>query len=240
MKKKLLDLTKIPDHVAIIMDGNRRWAKSNGFSTLRGHKKGADNLIEVVRAAIDFNIKILTVYAFSTENWDRKENEVKALWRLFEEYLVKNEKEFLKLGLKLKVIGDITKCPKSLQKKILHATLATEKGTKITLVLAINYGARDEIKRAFKKILIDYDNKELKKENISEKLISSYLDTSSLKEPDLLIRTSGEMRLSNFLLWQLAYSELYVTKALWPDFSKLELKKALLDYQMRERRFGGL
>lgn len=234
-----VDLNKMPKHIAIIMDGNRRWALQNGISKFSGHKKGADNLLRIVTAAADLNIKILTVYAFSTENRDRSEKEVSTLWRLFEEYLAKYEKEFQKKEICLQVIGDISKCPSSLQKRMKRVIDATAQGKKITLVLAINYGGRNEILRSFKKMLGDYDKKVFEKDELSEKMIASYLDTAKFSDPELLIRTAGELRLSNFLLWQLSYSEFYIAKSFWPDFSPKELLKALLGFQNRQRR-GGL
>ncbi len=235
----LVDLKKMPKHVAIIMDGNRRWARQNGISKFSGHKKGADNLIRIVSAAANLNIKILTVYAFSTENRDRSGKEVSHLWKLFEEYLAKYEKEFLKKEIRVQIIGDISKCPLSLQKRMTRVVKATSQGKKITLVLAINYGGRNEILRSFKKMLGDYDKKVFNKDEISEDMIASYLDTAELSDPELLIRTSGELRLSNFLLWQLSYSEFYIAETFWPDFSPKELLKALVGFQNRNRRFGG-
>lgn len=236
----LVDLKKMPKHVAIIMDGNRRWARQNGISKFSGHKKGADNLIRIVTAAANLNIKILTVYAFSTENRDRSKKEVSALWKLFEEYLSKYEKEFQKKEIRVQIIGDISQCPDSLQKRMTKVVASTAQGKKITLVLAINYGGRNEILRSFKKMLGDYDKKVFNKDEISEDMIASYLDTAELSDPELLIRTSGERRLSNFLLWQLSYSEFYIADTFWPDFSPQELLKALVGFQNRHRRFGGL
>lgn len=234
-----LDFKAVPEHVAIIMDGNRRWARQNKLNLLSGHKKGADNLFRIVAAAIELKVKVLTVYAFSTENWDRSKKEVGSLWKLFEEYLTKNETKFQKKEVAIKIIGDISKCPVSLQQKIQKTVSATENNQKITLVLAINYGGRDEILRSFKKMLQDYDQKKISQHEITEQMFASYLDTAKFKDPDLLIRTSGEFRLSNFLLWQLSYSEFYLTDSFWPDFSPKEFLKALLEFQTRQRRFGG-
>ncbi len=235
----LIKSQKVPEHVAIIMDGNRRWAIKNGLSKFSGHKKGAENLERILTAASHLNIKALTVYAFSTENWARSKKEVSTLWKLFEEYLKKYLKTFQKKSIKIKVIGDISKCPVFLQKKIKTTIEKTGQGQKITLILAINYGGRDEILRSLKKMLYDYDKNKFKKEDLTEKMMAEYLDTAGVKDPELVIRTSGELRLSNFLLWQLSYSELYVTETFWPDFSPQELFKAIIGFQERQRRFGG-
>jgi undecaprenyl diphosphate synthase len=234
-----LDPAKIPHHSAIIMDGNRRWAKANGVHYLRGHKKGVENLTLIVEAAALLGVKVLTVYAFSTENWNRSKTEIAALMKLFESYLLTHSKILMKQKVRLKVIGDLSRCPLSLQRMLAKTILATEKNDKIELVLAINYGGRDEIKRAVQKILSDYDKKLIDKESVSEDLVSSYLDTSFCPDPDLVIRTSGELRLSNFMLWQMSYAEFYSVDVLWPDFSKEHLVEAILGYQKRERRFGG-
>ncbi|MFA5250404.1 MAG: polyprenyl diphosphate synthase [Parachlamydiales bacterium] len=235
----LLDFKRIPRHVAIIMDGNRRWAKKQGLSRFSGHRRGAENLVEIVSAAACLKIKILTVYAFSTENWERPKSEVATLWRLFEEYLEKHEAEFQKNQVRLQAIGDLDNCPASFQKKLQHALALTANNQKITLVLAINYGGRNEILRSFQKMLAAYDQKLLKKEQLTEELLGGFLDTAGLEDPELLIRTSGEQRLSNFLLWQLSYSELYLTPTFWPAFSPKELLQALIIFQKRQRRFGG-
>jgi undecaprenyl diphosphate synthase len=241
-KKKesnLLTLENVPHHVAIIMDGNRRWARKNSLPSIAGHKQGAKILTDIVKASIDFKIKVLTVFAFSTENWNRSDDEVKKLMNLYEVFLKKQLAFMLKEKIRLNIIGDLSKCPKSLQDCFSKVIEQTKNNDKLDLVIAINYGSKDEIKRAIIKILNDYDNKKISKEDISEKLISDYLDTKNFKEPDLFIRTSGEQRLSNFMLWQLSYSEIYLTEVLWPDFNKAEFLNAILDYQKRKRRFGG-
>jgi undecaprenyl diphosphate synthase len=235
----LLDLAKIPEHIAIIMDGNRRWAKKHGLYSIEGHKKGADTLTEIVKASIKLKVKILTVFAFSTENWSRSDEEIKNLMNLFDIYLKSQAEFMIQEKISLKVIGDLSKCPKILQDSFCKTVDKTKNGYKLDLVLAVNYGSKDEIKRALVKILSDYDDKKVTKNDISEKLIEKYLDTKNLKDPDLLIRTSGEQRLSNFLLWQLSYTEMYITDILWPDFNNKEFFKAILEYQNRKRRLGG-
>jgi len=234
-----LNMEKIPHHIAIIMDGNRRWSRKNNSPLFSGHWQGAETLIEIVQVASELGVKVLTVYAFSTENWARSKNEVVDLLSLFEVYLKRKKKLMVMQGVKLSTIGDIKTLPKSLQKTIEEVQLATQNCDKIELVLAINYGARNEMLRAVKKICYDIGNSELRLEDLSEKVISSYLDTRAKKDPDLLIRTSGELRLSNFLLWQLSYTEVFVTDVLWPDFNKTELVRAIIEYQKRQRRLGG-
>ena len=236
---KKLDPKKVPQHIAIIMDGNRRWANSNKFSAFLGHSKGADNLTPIVQAAAEIGIKVVTVFAFSTENWQRSKNEIDHLIQLFEKYLVEKREFLKKNNVKIQMIGDISAFPKSLQKVYAETQAATCKGNKITLVLALNYGAKDEMIRAVKKILMDYDQKKINKNEINEKKINNYLDTANLPDPDLIIRTSGEKRLSNFLLWQSSYSEIYFVDVLWPDFSVQDLFYAVRDYQKRKRRRGG-
>ena len=233
-----LDSDKIPEHVAIMMDGNRRWAKSCKLKYVSGHKKGADNLTRITKASVELGIKTLTVYAFSTENWDRSKKEIDALMNLFKTYLIKHAKTLKKERIRLKTIGDISKCPLSLQHLLNETMEKTVDGDKLNLVVAINYGGRDEITRAVKKILIDYDKKKITNVDISEDLVSSYLDTAFCSDPDLLIRTSGESRLSNFLLWQMSYAEFFVVDVLWPDFLEKHLYEAVLEFQKRERRFG--
>lgn len=228
----------IPKHVAIIMDGNRRWAKEKKLRDIDGHKKGADNLENIAKISIDFGIKILTVYAFSTENLIRSKKEIESLMQLLQKYLIKYKKNLLKYGIRLCTIGDLSKCPQKLQKTIEQVKDKTKDCNKMDLVLAINYGGRDEITRAFKKIVSDIKNKKMEEKDISEDVISSYLDTSFCPDPDLLIRTSGERRLSNFLLWQMSYAEFFIADVLWPDFSKKHFKKALKVYERRNRRFG--
>ncbi|KPK32215.1 MAG: hypothetical protein AMS24_04755 [Chlamydiae bacterium SM23_39] len=238
METFCLKKNNLPHHIAIIMDGNRRWAKKNNLEYIEGYKKGAANLKNILKAAININIKILTVYAFSTENWNRSNKEIDSLMDLFETYLNKYLNSLKKENIKIRTIGDISKCSKRLQLTIEKAKIKTKNCNKIELVLAINYGGRNEIKRAMLKIIDDLKNKKISKKNIDEKLISDYLDTYFCKDPDLLIRTSGENRISNFLLWQSSYSEFYTTQTLWPDFTKNHFFDAISYYQSKKRRFG--
>ena len=233
-----LDQNKIPYHVAIVMDGNRRWAKKNNFGYLEGHRKGAENLTSIIKAAAALGIKILTVFAFSTENRNRSGQEVSALMSLFRAYLSKYTIILKNENVRLRLIGDIAKLPTSLKKTFDKSIEETKDCNKIDLVVAINYGGRDEITRAVKNIVTDYNQKKIEKSMITEELISSYLDTAAWPDPDLLIRTSGELRLSNLLLWQMSYAEFYAVDAFWPEFSEMHLYKAILEYQKRERRFG--
>ena len=203
-----------------------------------GHKKGAVNLKKILRAASYLGVRILTVYAFSTENRNRSEEEIEALMNLFESYLKKYGKSLKREGVRLRVIGDVSICPLNLQKVLKKVQADTTKNNKIELVLAINYGGRDEITRAVKRIVEDCNKKKLVKEEIKEDLISKYLDTSFCPDPDLLIRTSGEYRLSNFLLWQTSYAEIFIVNTFWPEFSKEHLLDVILEYQKRDRRFG--
>lgn len=235
-----IDLTKCPKHVAIIMDGNRRWAKQRGLPPMMGHWEGAEVLTDVVRTATDLGIKTLTVYSFSTENWERPETEIEALMNIFEMYLVRKRELMVREGIKLDAIGDLTRLPQNVRDAFEETKNATRNSDRINLVLAVNYGARDEIRRAVVKILQENERQKLSLESITEDYISERLDTRLWGDPDLLIRTSGELRLSNFLLWQMSYAELYVTNILWPDFSSKNLYEAVLAYQQRERRHGGV
>jgi undecaprenyl diphosphate synthase len=229
----------VPHHVAIAMDGNRRWAARRFMPALAGHWRGAEAITKVVKAASNFGIKVLTLYAFSTENWNRSQTEVSELMDVIAYYLKKQLSFMLTEGIRLGFIGDLSKLPIDLQQLIHHTCELTKEGQQIEMILALNYGGRDEICRAFKGILDQCEKGLLKKEDISEDLISQHLDTARWKDPDLFIRTSGEQRLSNFLLWQFAYTEVYITKTLWPDFAEQHLLEALLAYQQRERRLGG-
>lgn len=237
-KLSSLDPANIPQHVAIIMDGNRRWAKKRFFSTALGHSKGVDALMESVKAAKELGIKVLTVYGFSTENWKRSKLEVKILLEIFEQALLKHTEPMVQNGVRLHSIGDVSPFPSRFIDKLEESKERTSHCDGIDLVLALNYGGRDELRRAVSSIADDLEAGKLKKNQIDEELISSYLDTAKWNDPDLLIRTSGENRVSNFLLWQLSYSELYVTNQLWPDFSPENLLDAVLEYQNRERRLG--
>ena len=233
-----IGLKRIPKHVAIIMDGNRRWAKKHGVSTTIGHWKGAEALMDIVDAASNLGIDVLTVYAFSTENWNRTEEEVEGVMQLFKMYLSGQCERMVREGVRLDAIGDLKRLPSDVLKILEETRAATAHGTKIDLVLAINYGARDDIRRAVSSLVGDCLEGLLSKEDISEKVLAGYLDTAKWQDPELLIRTSGESRLSNFLLWQISYSEIYISEVLWPDFNESHLLQALLDYQRRERRSG--
>lgn len=227
-----LDKSKIPEHVAIIMDGNGRWAKRRGLPRMAGHRKGIGRLREIVPAAKDYGIKILTLFAFSTENWNRPKREIKGLFGALEKYLKDEVAELQKNNTRLHPIGRLKRLPPSLQRELSRVEGITRNNKGITLNLALNYGGRSDIVDAVRKIIAHRPKK------IDEKTFSKYLHTSGQPDPDLLIRTSGEMRISNFLLWQLAYSELWITPTLWPDFKKENLLEAIIDYQKRERRFG--
>lgn len=230
----------IPQHVAIILDGNGRWAKSKGMPRNMGHKAGAKNVETISRVAGEMGIKYLTFYAFSTENWNRPDSEVDALMKLLENYLQNCIKTADKNNLQVRIIGDITRLSPKFQQKIKELEEASSKNDGLNLTIAINYGSRDEMIRGMKKMIADYDAGKLSSDEINESVFSTYLDTAGIPDPDLLIRTSGEQRLSNYLLWQLAYSEFYFTEVPWPDFNKEELEKAVMAYNKRDRRFGGL
>ncbi|MFY7843146.1 MAG: polyprenyl diphosphate synthase [Rhabdochlamydiaceae bacterium] len=234
-----IDEDRIPEHVAIIMDGNRRWARKHRLPSYMGHWEGADVVNKILKVSADLGIKILTLYAFSTENWNRSKEEVNNLMFLLTHYLNYQKNIMLANGVKLSVIGDREPLSANLKKSILDCEQTTQYGGKIELVLALNYGGRNDLKRAFVRMIDDCEKGVLKKEDLSEKIISGYLDTCRWKDPDLLIRTSGEKRLSNFLLWQISYTEIYMTDLLWPEFNEEELRKAILDYQKRDRRVGG-
>ena len=231
---------KIPNHVAIILDGNGRWAKSKGMPRNYGHTVGAKNVETVCRAADELGIKYLTLYAFSTENWNRPQNEVNALMKLLEGYLETCIKTADKNNMRVRVIGEITRLSNAFQQRIHELETASASNTGLNLTIAINYGSRDEILRAVRHMVEDAREGKLETKDIDENVFSSYLDTRELPDPDLLIRTSGEQRLSNYLLWQLAYSEFYFTDVPWPDFHKKELELAIEAYNKRDRRFGGL
>lgn len=230
---------KIPGHIAIAMDGNRRWARKNGLPLMAGHAQGAIALHNIVMAAAKIGVKTLTVYTFSTENWHRSPEEVETLFYLY----VKNLREFrgtmIEQGVRFDTIGDLSKFPKDLVEEIEQTKEATKQGSKIELVLAMNYGSRDEICRAAKGILKDFEKGKFQDLNLTESTFASYLDTAKWKDPELFIRTSGEKRLSNFLLWQLSYAEVYITDVLWPDFNEEEFHRAITEFQQRERRWGG-
>ena len=233
------DRSLIPQHVAIIPDGNRRWAKGNLKDIEEGYQAGADALITIVKAAREFGIKVLTVFAFSTENWSRSQEEVKSIFEVINACLKNNQGMMLDLGIRLNVIGDTAKIPTSLLGQVIETQKATAAVRNLELVLAINYGSRDEIKRAVKKILEECQRGTITLDKISEDEIKAHLDTARWPDPDLIIRTSGEKRISNFLLWQSSYSEIYTEEVTWPNFTPRHLLKAIIDYQKRERRRGG-
>ncbi|MDP1880496.1 MAG: polyprenyl diphosphate synthase [Parachlamydiaceae bacterium] len=233
-----IDFTRIPQHIAIIPDGNRRWAKRQFFDAAEGHREGADTLTEIVKAANELNIKSITFYSFSTENWNRPPEEIAALMLILNIYLVNQCESMIQNGVKLNTIGELSPLPSFLQETIEKTKEATKECEKINLILALNYGSRNELARTFRTMVDDYDKKILTKEDFNESMISRYLDTHPWGDPDLLIRTSGELRLSNFLLWQLSYSEIHIAPVLWPDFTPQHLVNAILDYQNRQRRWG--
>ena len=230
----------IPEHVAIILDGNGRWAKSKGMPRNYGHTMGARNVETVCQAAEELGIKYLTLYAFSTENWNRPQTEVDALMKLLESYLKNCVKTADKNHMRVRIIGEISRLSETFQEKIRQLEESSAKNTGLNLTIAINYGSRDEMLRAMKHMFADCASGKLNAQAIDEACFSSYLDTRDIPDPDLLIRTSGEQRLSNYLLWQLAYSEFYFTDVPWPDFHKKELEEAIAAYNKRERRFGGI
>ncbi len=237
-KKQLIDLQRVPKHVAIIMDGNGRWAKGKGMSRVFGHKNALTAVRESVETAAQIGIKAITLYAFSTENWKRPKLEVDALMSLLINSLKKEMPTFQNNGVVVNAIGGIENLPKKAQKALNDVVLQTKNNTKIILTLALSYGSREEIVNAIKNISKKVVNKELSLKEIDEKTINNHLYTFNLPEVDLMIRTSGEHRISNFLLWQMAYAELYFTDILWPDFRKEHFYDAIIDYQNRERRFG--
>lgn len=230
----------IPEHVAIILDGNGRWAKSKGMPRNYGHTMGARNVETVCQAAEELGIKYLTLYAFSTENWNRPQTEVDALMKLLESYLKNCVKTADKNHMRVRIIGEISRLSETFQEKIRQLEESSAKNTGLNLTIAINYGSRDEMLRAMKHMFADCASGKLNAQAIDEACFSSYLDTRDIPDPDLLIRTSGEQRLSNYLLWQLAYSEFYFTDVPWPDFHKKEFEEAIAAYNKRERRFGGI
>ena len=223
----------IPSHIAIIMDGNGRWAKERGLNRTAGHEEGAKTVRKITSYCAKIGVKYLTLYAFSTENWERPKLEVEFLMKLLEKYLKSELEVYLKNNIKFKAIGDLSRFSKSLQNSIKNTEISTSNCTGLTQVLALNYGSKNEIIRAVKKL--NEQNLEVNEENLE-----SCLDTAGMGDVDLLIRTSGEVRLSNYLLWQNAYAEMFFTQTYWPDFNEVELDDILSDYQKRERRFGGI
>jgi len=238
LKKAVVSKQNLPSHVAIIMDGNGRWARKRGLPRTAGHRAGVKTVKKIVRLAGDIGLKYLTLFTFSTENWKRPKSEVTALMKLLGETTKRELSELLENNVKLMATGDIEDLPRERREILVDAIKRTTGNTGLVLNLALNYSGRNEIIQAVKRISRDVVSGGLSPERIDEALISSYLQTSGLPDPDLLIRTSGEMRISNFLLWQTAYTELYVTDVLWPDFSENDFLRAILDFQSRERRFG--
>ena len=236
----VLDKENIPKHIAIIMDGNGRWAKKRKLPRTMGHKAGVETIRKVIKEAHILGVEYLTLYAFSTENWRRPEDEVSALMKLLVEYLRSELTELNKNGVVIKVLGDITKLPKEAQKEITDAIKITKDNKGIVLNIAFNYGGRDEIIRAVKLVSKEVANGNIAIDNIDEEIFEKYLYTSNIPDPDLIIRPSGEQRISNFLLWQCAYSEFWYSNVCWPDFKEEHLHQAIYDYQHRDRRYGGV
>jgi undecaprenyl diphosphate synthase len=233
-----LDQLRLPHHVAVIMDGNGRWAKNKGFPRIIGHRQGVDTLKDLLRCCKDWGIGALTAYAFSTENWGRPLEEVDFLMVLFERILRREMAEMCAEGVRITFVGDLAALPQSLQAEINQSMVATANNQAIHFTVAINYGSRNEIIKVCRQVAESVQKGEVKLEEVDENLFNQHLYTAGESDPDLLIRTSGEMRLSNFLLWQLAYTEIYFTPTLWPDFNRPEFHRALLEYQKRDRRFG--
>lgn len=236
--KSQINLEKLPKHIAVIMDGNGRWAKKKNMPRVFGHRNGVKAVRETSEASAELGVEYLTLYAFSTENWNRPKNEVSALMGLLVDTIYKEIETLNKNNIRLQAIGDLTELPKASYEALLQGIEDTKSNDRMTLILALNYSARWEMTHATKRIVNAVQMGDLKYEDISESVISEHLNTASFPDPELMIRTSGEHRISNFLLWQMAYSELYFTDILWPDFRKEHLYKAILDYQNRERRFG--
>ena len=233
-----LDTTKLPAHVAIIMDGNGRWAKKRLLNRINGHEKGSDTVRNVVRTCREIGISYLTLYAFSTENWQRPKTEVEALMTLLKKFLHSEQKEMVENDIRLRVIGQVDRLPEKVQEALNQAMSATKDNTAMTLILALSYGGRADIIRMVQEVSKRIKDGEIDPNAITAELIADHLYTRNIPDPDLLIRTSGEMRISNFLLWQIAYTEIFVTPTLWPDFGRGELLEILKDYQGRERRYG--
>ncbi|PKM80877.1 MAG: isoprenyl transferase [Firmicutes bacterium HGW-Firmicutes-14] len=237
---KLLDTDRLPRHVAIIMDGNGRWATRRGLPRAMGHRAGVESLREIVRTCSSLGIQYLTVYAFSTENWKRPAEEVSILMDLLVEYLKNELHELNQNNVRIKAIGRIEELPQKAREELDSSAERTQTNKGLTLNLALNYGGRNEITEAVRKIALEVASGALKPEGIDEHVIDMHLYTSGIPDPDLLIRPSGELRISNFLLWQAAYAEFWYSPVLWPDFRKVHLLEAIVDYQRRQRRFGGL
>ena len=235
-----LDITRLPIHIAIIMDGNGRWAKKRLLNRIKGHEKGSETVRTVVRTCREIGIRYLTLYAFSTENWQRPKTEVDALMVLLRRFLHSEQNEMVENNIRLRVIGQVDRLPSEICKTLQETAAATKDNTAMDLILALSYGGRAEIVTMVQSLADKIKRGLIEPESITAEMVADHLYTRDIPDPDLLIRTSGEMRISNFLLWQIAYSEIFVTPTLWPDFSKDELLQILLDFQRRERRFGAV
>lgn len=236
--KEKINIDKLPVHVAIIMDGNGRWALKQGEDRVFGHHKGVDAVREIAETAAELGVKYLTLYTFSTENWNRPQNEVNALMSLFVETIEKEIPTLNKNNIRLNAIGDLQSLPEENYNRLVNTMDKTSNNNRMTLTLALSYSSRWEITNAVNNIIKDFSNNNFKNKKIDEKQFEKYLNTSDMPDPELLIRTSGEMRISNYLLWQIAYAELYFTQKLWPEFGAEDFYAAILEYQSRERRFG--
>lgn len=239
MTSNPIPFEKLPKHLAIVMDGNGRWAEQRGLSRTKGHREGINAIKKTLESTREFGLKCLTIYAFSTENWSRSEGEVSDLMGLMSYHLKKEINGFVKNGIRLRILGDKARLDKKLQKELVMAEEKTAHNDAFFLNVALNYGSKSEIVEAVKNICSDVQDGEIEVDTITEDLFDAYLYTKDLPPVDLFVRTSGELRISNFLLWQSAYAEFYFTDVLWPDFNKEELRKALMDYATRRRRFGG-
>ena len=229
---------KLPHHLAIIMDGNGRWAEKRSLDRVEGHRQGAESVRTIVRASREIGVPYLTLFAFSSENWSRPRSEVDALMILLKNYLSSELQEMLDRQIRLLAMGELSRLPQEVQTTLYDTMKKTAHGTGMTLTLALSYGGRDDILQAIRRLMLHCQDQSLTPQEVTEELFSKFLWTANLPDPDLLIRTSGEMRISNFLLWQLAYTELYITPVLWPDFRRENLFEAIHDYQKRDRRFG--
>lgn len=236
--KEKIDKSKLPVHIAIIMDGNGRWASQHGLERILGHQRGVEAVRNVIEAAAELEVKYLTLYAFSTENWERPDKEVSALMRIMVQSLNKETDTMIKNNIRMIAIGDLSRLAEDVRKRLFETIDLTSGSTGLTLIIALSYSSRWEITEAVKEIAFEINEGKLRPEDINKTLFEKHLKTTGIPDPDLLIRTSGELRISNFLLWQLAYSELYFTNKLWPDFGKDDLYDAIIDFQKRERRFG--
>ena len=238
--KEVIDMTRLPKHIGVIMDGNGRWAKKRGLPRSAGHKRGADILEDLCDYCNGLGIEALSVYAFSTENWSRPQKEIDALMDLLYDYLLQVEEKFKGRDMKLKISGDIRRFSPKLQDAIHHAEDVTAKGKRMVLNICLNYGGRDELVRGAKKAMQDALDGKIKPEELTEQSFAAYLDMPDLPEVDFIIRPSGELRLSNFMLWGAAYAEFWYSDVCWPDFTGKHMERAIIDYQRRDRRFGGV